>query len=200
MSGKNSVMRIPVPLPYDAEVEYLESTGDGSQFFKLDKLGSIRVVIDAQAEKVEDGVVSVAFGIDQITTGSYFGIVDTETALWGIGSKEGMYIKYPLPTSRVIADIIFEIKSQYGTIDGKDVSCENKIDFNEWYIFGLGKSNFFIGKIYGIKIYNGQQFDNLFADLIPVRIGQVGYLYDKISGIMHKNRGEKDFILGKDKI
>ena len=36
-------------------------------------------------------------------------------------------------------------------------------------------------------------------DLIPVRVGQVGYLYDKVSGQLFGYIGESDFILGPDK-
>ena len=36
-------------------------------------------------------------------------------------------------------------------------------------------------------------------ELIPVRVGQVGYLYDKISGQLFGNQGTGDFVLGPDK-
>jgi hypothetical protein len=36
-------------------------------------------------------------------------------------------------------------------------------------------------------------------DLIPVRIGNVGYMYDKVSGQLFENQGTGNFILGPDK-
>lgn len=36
-------------------------------------------------------------------------------------------------------------------------------------------------------------------NIIPVRVGQVGYLYDKISGELFGNAGTGNFILGNDK-
>jgi hypothetical protein len=37
------------------------------------------------------------------------------------------------------------------------------------------------------------------ADFIPVRIGQTGYMYDKVSGQLFGNAGTGAFILGPDK-
>jgi hypothetical protein len=36
-------------------------------------------------------------------------------------------------------------------------------------------------------------------DLIPVRVGNVGYMYDKVSGQLFGNAGTGNFILGPDK-
>lgn len=38
----------------------------------------------------------------------------------------------------------------------------------------------------------------LVLDLIPVRIGQTGYMYDKVSGQLFGNSGSGQFILGDD--
>lgn len=57
-------------------------------------------------------------------------------------------------------------------------------------------SNNFKGRFYGFTIYKN---DVLQLDLIPVRVGQVGYMYDKISGRLFCNVGTGTFILGNDK-
>ena len=36
-------------------------------------------------------------------------------------------------------------------------------------------------------------------DLIPVRVGDVGYMYDRVSGQLFGNQGTGDFIIGPDK-
>lgn len=36
-------------------------------------------------------------------------------------------------------------------------------------------------------------------DFIPVRVGQVGYLYDRVSGQLFGKYGTGDFIVGPDK-
>ena len=41
--------------------------------------------------------------------------------------------------------------------------------------------------------------DELAVDLIPVRKGTVGYIYDRVSGQLFGNQGTGDFIIGPDK-
>lgn len=48
---------------------------------------------------------------------------------------------------------------------------------------------------YGFKFY---EYNNLIMDLIPVRIGDIGYMYDKVSGKLFGNEGTGEFILGPD--
>lgn len=47
-----------------------------------------------------------------------------------------------------------------------------------------------------IRIYHAK-FGNV-RDFIPVRVGQTGYLYDRVSGQLFGNLGSGDFILGPD--
>jgi len=54
-----------------------------------------------------------------------------------------------------------------------------------------------IGKLYGSKVYINSV---LVRDLIPVRVGQVGYMYDKVTGRLFGNSGTGSFILGKDRL
>ena len=51
-----------------------------------------------------------------------------------------------------------------------------------------------------LRIYSVQFIDNdeVILDLIPVRVGQVGYMYDKVSGQLFGNSGTGNFILGND--
>ena len=50
-------------------------------------------------------------------------------------------------------------------------------------------------RCYRFTIYNN---DLIFNDFIPVRVGNVGYMYDKISGQLFGNAGTGEFILGPD--
>lgn len=52
------------------------------------------------------------------------------------------------------------------------------------------------GRIYSCKFYYN---NTLIYDFIPVRIGQVGYMYDKVSGQLFGNSGTGSFVLGPDK-
>jgi hypothetical protein len=50
-------------------------------------------------------------------------------------------------------------------------------------------------KCYGFKVYEA---NTLIMDLIPVRIDNIGYMYDKVSGKLFENQGSGNFILGQD--
>lgn len=50
-------------------------------------------------------------------------------------------------------------------------------------------------KLYSLYIEeNGQKV----IDLIPIRIGQVGYMFDMVNGNLYGNAGTGDFVLGGD--
>lgn len=53
-----------------------------------------------------------------------------------------------------------------------------------------------IAKLYSVKIINSN--NEVLRDLIPVRRGDVGYLYDKVLGKLFGNAGTGQFILGND--
>lgn len=50
-------------------------------------------------------------------------------------------------------------------------------------------------RFYNFKYTKG---DSIILDMIPVRVGQVGYMYDKVSGQLFGNSGTGNFILGND--
>lgn len=66
-------------------------------------------------------------------------------------------------------------------------------------LFNRSLTNIAIRDI-GLKIYDFQIYDNgvLVRDYIPVRVGTVGYLYDKVSQTLFGNQGTGSFILGPD--
>lgn len=71
---------------------------------------------------------------------------------------------------------------------------ENRYSF---YLFNVN------GNIEGwttgvVRISSVKIDDGLTFDAIPVRVGNVGYMYDKVSGKLFGNAGTGDFILGPD--
>lgn len=55
--------------------------------------------------------------------------------------------------------------------------------------------NYKIMKIYSCKIYEGTV---MLRDFIPVRIGQVGYMYDRVTDTLYGNLGTGSFTIGPD--
>ena len=51
------------------------------------------------------------------------------------------------------------------------------------------------GRIFSVQISQGSA---VIMDMIPVRVGTVGYMYDKVSGKLFGNSGTGDFVLGAD--
>lgn len=73
----------------------------------------------------------------------------------------------------------------------------NPTSFNEYTsFFGYATANRSVkGKMFGAKYWkNGE----LVLDLIPVRKGQIGYMYDKINRKFYGNAGSGEFGLGRD--
>ena len=64
------------------------------------------------------------------------------------------------------------------------------------YTDGIPKNNTCgRGRCHYFKIYDG---NILLFDAIPVRVGDVGYMYDKVSGQLFGNAGTGEFVLGAD--
>ena len=54
------------------------------------------------------------------------------------------------------------------------------------------------GRIYFCQIFSDDSWTTMVRDFIPVRVGTVGYMYDRISGQLFGNQGTGDFVLGPD--
>ena len=103
--------------------------------------------------------------------------------------------------------IKFRVSQNKGTswVDG--TISQDDVAFNGTYISGVTQALFATkysngsfgdkgsGKIYFVKMWQG---DTLVRNFIPVRVGNVGYMYDKVSGQLFGNSGTGDFILGPD--
>ena len=89
------------------------------------------------------------------------------------------------------------------TIDGNEYSLSpSSINFfSDVHLFlfawSLDNTPYRIGnvKFYSFRCYDG---DSLVLDLIPIRIGAVGYMYDLVTCQIFGNRGTGNFIVGPD--
>lgn len=196
-------------LPYDAEVEYLETDNDDSYInttyiptrsknpifvikFRLDGFrdsGSwnqhlFGAYTSEYADtyriiKYYDSNNNVRFCHAQNGTGGYQKDNVTLTLGMDYVIRMGHY-------ELVINDISQTIFTHFG-------SQEN---INPLYLFSLPTKKAFKGRIYYFSILEGNE---IVMDLIPVRVGTTGYMYDKVSGQLFGNDGTGAFILGPDK-
>ena len=187
-------------LPYDAEIEYLES--NGTQYIDI-----------GVSPNSDTGAYANVVCLDE-TDIYFFGLrKDSNNTRWGVGHVTSFYYCYgnygPSNTDR-IDGAIAELYLNYLN-DGKFIATNGIITkqvslpsmgfttslhiilFGNYNINTVKKWN---GRFYSFKLTQG---GSIVMDLIPVRIGQVGYLYDKIGGNLYGNVGTGDFILGRDK-
>lgn len=196
-------------LPYDAEIEYLESSG--TQYIDTGFILPVNVVYQISC--------AVMFLNINRTQQIYASNIDnyTKAGLINISGYINAYTKAGSSWSntniQVLDDTIYNTtyicneNSVFVEINGVQKEYATSTPYViatglKQYIFctnGKGHANLehsLIGRIYHLElIING----TVVQDFIPVRVGQVGYLYDKVSGQLFGNAGTGEFILGPDK-
>lgn len=186
--GDRKMMR---PLPYDAEVEYLESTKT--------QLIDTGYVLSA-SDRI---VVQVYFQADD-KFGKMMILGISNPKLWittGICRFNGENLASINTLRKPGAWNSISIDKDYCTCNGTTVPMSNgtfRDNSLSLFLFGANglTSNNTNGRISLCKIYHSGV---LVSDYIPVRKGTVGYLYDRVSGQLFGNAGTGDFIIGPDK-
>ena len=200
-----------IQLPYDAEIEYLQSSN--TQYIETGIIpdANTGIYIKAQWNSGEDNYI---VGLRNASGNTRWCIGKSNYGwYWGYGNYtrgyDGNYSNYLSATTA--ADIV-ECKLNYlndskwygeGSNNSQVQQTLPTLPFTPSYnirLFGSAGVSAdytkFRGKLYFVKISQGQ---NVIMDLIPVRVGQVGYMYDKISGQLFGNSGSGTFTLGPDK-
>lgn len=180
------------PLPYDAEVEYLKSV-DGHQFMKLG-INSIDLDYLKIKFNINNGT-SFLFGRRSDGASGQFLVVSyNSNAQIRINAQQ---IAKPYCNS-VVELVLTKTSYEYlGLSSGTFTALtENSL---EMYLFGCNQRGTLQGSTNTLIYYFTAYKDNTpIIDLIPVRVGQVGYMYDKVSGQLFGNAGTGAFILGPD--
>lgn len=187
---------------YDAEIEYLESTG--TQYINIDIIPTnlTKFIIDQQFTSLTS--------IDT-TNGQNSGVmggvsIDSE-GRFHIGIYKNMFhfgfgTQWINATDADLNRHIFKLQAEYAYIDENVYSINNSslTTNNSIYIFirnhGSSLTTPEKTKVFGVQIFEN---NILVRDMIPVRIAQQGYMYDKVSKRLFQNIGKGQFILGPDK-
>ena len=179
-------------LPYDAEVEYLEGTG--TQWIDTGVLVSSITKAQYQVLVLKDNML--ACGARDGTNGR-FQVANSIGIGGGYYTNSSVYPKNF--TSYNIEMTTSGVLKINGTSYNASSGSFSSVSFNSSiYLFKINGQDVDVGtfRIYGVKFYN---VDTLVSDMIPVRVGNVGYMYDKVSGNLLSNSGSGNFILGIDK-
>ena len=186
-------------LPYDAEVEYLQSSG--TQW------------INTGVKKTSAMTIDCTFSLSATNTKAIFGARTSSTALDRIMLVAvGTNFRFDADMQRSFGttDTASMFRFQY---DGTNATITNLttgttstsstpigdagvLDIS---LFGVN-TNGVVGLLMQGMMYAFKIWDNgiLVRDYIPVRVGQVGYLYDRVSGKLFGNAGTGDFVVGQD--
>ena len=183
-------------LPYDAEIEYLESTGNGNQFIDTGVgIGYSTNVLDIQAvfQHLSTSGMYKWVIISMLSQNTVIGVQRNGVNCYidGIINKQ-----FDLVTD-TWREYHFNGNNNYEGVDNYQFIPNNGSLTTNILLFALDNSGTNAEKcrIKYIKI----SYNNIIVrDLIPVRVGQTGYMYDKISGELIGNAGTSNFILGPD--
>jgi hypothetical protein len=188
--------------PYDAEIEYLESTGGGTRLNTIyidtgiHLTGGSSVEIRYRTTNTTlyyPGIFSSrAYPVDHTTSYSLLGFDRLDygkgnAANWTRDTNVHTLLCQPTGSNLSII------------VDGKQVKTIPLLTFTstETTILFTDRANLgFGGAIYYFKIWD--ESGKLVFDAIPVRVGDVGYMYDKVSGQLFGNAGKGAFVLGSD--
>ena len=200
----------PVPLPYDAKIEYLQQ-GDGYSYIdtgytpnEITPIIETRIYLPTASSNAypvgSDGSGDTRFSIGRLTAnrielriGNYSS-VGSQAANWYVikldGSNGKAYINGTLKwTSSKLNfnDMTIALFSSHA------ISSSTGLPI----IRGASSGAMLKGvRISYFKLWNGA---TLLQDMIPVRVGQVGYMYDKVSGNLFGNAAQSGaFVLGAD--
>ena len=182
-------------LPYDAEVEYLGTNRDGSY---IDTGLSFPATGRIDFKFFWDGDRSVGPQIRCLFFGADDGNAPRVYQQWYSGGRINFVSRNGLSVSVVSTtwnNVIIESSKSYtkgaGTLSffGKCSSSTGEMPI----IKGARGSD----RLYYFALFGDDA--NVVMDIIPVRVGHVGYLYDRVSGKLFGNSGTGAFIIGPDK-
>lgn len=188
-------------LPYDAEIEYLESTG--TQWIDTGIHASNYIAVLGRIYLLYDNEGGV-YGVRDFVTGNAHAFIQQKYIRAMCFWDETYNSNLPFVATEVWHTI--DVKNGVFKIDGNEIYiCGTQRRFRSSYtipIFGTKTGNDKVVSLFGkLRMSEFLIYDNevLILHLIPVRVGTTGYMYDKVSKQLFGNSGTGSFILGQDK-
>lgn len=192
---------------YDAEIEYLQSSG--TQWIELGrKLNSSIDIIDIDFTLISQvSSTSGLFGARTAADNKNFSVIVASNNNIVLDMNNGDLSRYRLYSGTTgynkRCTVFMHNTFRQIYLNGKKVAETNTTaqSFITDYNAELFRISDLQNNIPSIRLHSfkwRQLGTGWIYDMIPVRVGQVGYLYDKISGELFGNAGTGDFILGPD--
>lgn len=190
-------------LPYDTEIEYLQSSGTQYIDTGINGQSVTRFVVNGYCNVNGSNNAQLLGGNEQGAS-TFFGARVTTVTHWYCTNSSGG-LGDPAHTSTIDATIV-STSSQTGTLT--DLTNNTTYNFTSFgsSSWSFPNSNLLLfggystrrshnARCYSLQIYTSS---GLVRDFIPVRIGTTGYMYDRISGTLLGNAGTGSFTLGND--
>ena len=221
MIAAHQTMLAPPALPFDAEVEYLESTGtqyvdtgivlsvpSDTIYCKMASTGTYSNNDDPRRQRAFFGVLD---GYGQYDLGAriswYAGYYGVETDNRVVASTAGVH------TNEIrgkITEWTLGANERKVIYNGNTITTSNVVTTSYTYsgsswIFGANGTGTGARLLLACRVYEYKLWRNgtLLQDFQPVRVGSgssaVGYLYDRVSGQLFGNAGTGAFTIGPDK-
>jgi hypothetical protein len=182
--------------PYDAEIEYLESTG--TQWIDTGVIATENTRVKATLMTLSTGNKNWFGG--QVLPGNngfVFNSYNARSVEYNFGSVGWEVVNVPNIVGRIFT---LDFSKDGIVIDGNTVATPSYTKFAQQsesiaIFVRVGGSAYINGRLYAFQIW---QNGVLVRDFIPVRVGNVGYMYDRVSGQLFGNQGTGEFVLGDD--
>ena len=192
----------PTPPSYDAEVEWLENDTLGEYINTgLSPTNKTGVFISV---KDFAGTSQFLFG----------GRVGTDSSTFGMGSHNDTQIRFDYGTGSAnqvkysytggLGEHILGLDRKVCTVDGTTVKTFSQSSFTNApaiHLFGINNNGTHVDMLKKVKIKLVQFYTDgvLSMELIPVRIGSVGAMFDTVGRQLYYNQGSGAFTFGNDK-
>ena len=192
-------------LPYDAEIEYLESTG--TQWIDTGVNGYLDFDYDIK--------FLIPTPVSQNYYNSFFGAWNS------IGNKPNQFLNTNFSAQTFYCGNGQDAQLNMGACpqnemvhfrkDGNTIQLNKRVktlSYSEPYeldrtlfLFGTNRGTIINRALSGTRIYSFELSlgSEMILDFIPVRVGNIGYMYDRVSGEFFGNAGTGAFIIGPDK-
>lgn len=191
-------------LPYDARVEFLRSTPAASINTGVYDIDTFEIKFRMSAF----GVYAPIFGNYISETNNGWRLIMASEAsrtylIGSFGTKTGSGGNTSVPLAALGVDHTLFVSPSTIIADGVEVSergnATGTANTTSIMLFTQFAGQQSPPQIY-LRIYYFKAWKNnmLVRDFIPVRVGQVGYMYDRVSGQLFGNVGTGTLILGDD--
>lgn len=194
-----------VKLPYDAEVEYLESSG--TQYIDTGILPDGTTKVELRGV-FEYSAGTARFGSRAGDTSLQFDVIAGSDNKVRIDFGTGTYANSRWTVGQhIVSAIIIDALTKKATIEyGGNIDTHTYTSsFSSQSSYPLtlfafnSAGNILLASDMTVSSFRCWKSSVLIMDMIPVRVGTTGYMYDKVSGQLFSNAGTGSFILGNDK-